>query len=63
MAEHNVQRLVVDPVLVSTSGHSLAESSVAAALLRHLTPLATLITPNIPEASALLGKGAAAPRV
>ncbi|KAF5829310.1 Phosphomethylpyrimidine kinase-domain-containing protein [Dunaliella salina] len=53
--EHKVEQLVVDPVLVSTSGHALAEDSVAKALLRHLTPLATLITPNIPEASALLG--------
>lgn len=46
----------MDPVLVSTSGHALAEDSVAKALLRHLTPLAALITPNIPEASALLGE-------
>ncbi|KXZ50218.1 hypothetical protein GPECTOR_17g855 [Gonium pectorale] len=49
--------LVVDPVLVSTSGHSLAEGGVAAALLRSLLPLATLATPNIPEAEALLGCG------
>ncbi|EFJ50063.1 hypothetical protein VOLCADRAFT_89047 [Volvox carteri f. nagariensis] len=49
--------LVVDPVLVSTSGHSLAEGGVAAALLRDLLPLATLATPNIPEAEALLGAG------
>lgn len=51
-----MRQLVVDPVLVSTSGHALAEDSVAKALLRHLTPLAALITPNIPEASALLGE-------
>ncbi|GLC44016.1 hypothetical protein PLESTB_000220200 [Pleodorina starrii] len=49
--------LVVDPVLVSTSGHSLAEGGVAAALLRELLPLATLATPNLPEAEALLGCG------
>ncbi|KAG2498573.1 hypothetical protein HYH03_003324 [Edaphochlamys debaryana] len=49
--------LVVDPVLVSTSGHSLAEGSVAGALLRRLLPMAALATPNIPEAEALLGWG------
>ncbi|GAX85128.1 hypothetical protein CEUSTIGMA_g12548.t1 [Chlamydomonas eustigma] len=48
-------QLVVDPVMVSTSGHALADGSVAQALLRDLMPLATLVTPNLPEASALLG--------
>ncbi|GFH19836.1 uncharacterized protein HaLaN_16857, partial [Haematococcus lacustris] len=53
--QHAVRQLVVDPVMISTSGHSLADSEVAASLLSHLIPLATLVTPNIPEASALLG--------
>jgi hydroxymethylpyrimidine/phosphomethylpyrimidine kinase len=52
----SVRGLVVDPVMIATSGHALAESSVAGALQKHLLPLATLVTPNIPEASALLGK-------
>ena len=47
--------LVVDPVLVATSGDSLAGFEVAQALKTHLFPLATIITPNLPEASALLG--------
>ena len=47
--------LVVDPVLVATSGDSLADSEVAEAMKAHLFPLATVITPNLPEASALLG--------
>ena len=51
---HGVMQLVVDPVLVATSGDSLASSEVAAALKQHLFPLATVITPNLPEASALL---------
>jgi hydroxymethylpyrimidine/phosphomethylpyrimidine kinase len=42
--------------MVSTSGHSLARREVAAALTRHLLPLATLVTPNIPEAEMLLGE-------
>lgn len=50
-----VGKLVVDPVMVSTSGHALADGSVGAALLHTLFPLAALVTPNIPEASALLG--------
>ena len=52
---HKVSTLVVDPVLVATSGDSLAGSEVAEALKTHLFPLATIITPNLPEASALLG--------
>lgn len=52
---HKVSTLVVDPVLVATSGDSLAGSEVAHALKTHLFPLATVITPNLPEASALLG--------
>ncbi|GIL58091.1 hypothetical protein Vafri_12939 [Volvox africanus] len=54
---HGFLPLVVDPVLISTSGHSLAEGGVAAALLRELLPLATVATPNIPEAEALLACG------
>ena len=52
---HKVSALVVDPVLVATSGDSLAGCEVAQALKTHLFPLATIITPNLPEASALLG--------
>lgn len=52
---HKVSTLVVDPVLVATSGDSLAGSEVAEALKSHLFPLATIVTPNLPEASALLG--------
>ena len=45
--------LVVDPVLVSTSGHSLLPSSAVDVLRSHLFPWATVITPNIPEAEVL----------
>ncbi|KAL4420336.1 hypothetical protein ABPG77_006143, partial [Micractinium sp. CCAP 211/92] len=47
-------KLVVDPVLVSTSGDALATTGVAEAIKAHLLPLATIVTPNIPEASKLL---------
>ena len=47
--------LVVDPVLVSTSGHALADASTVPALRDALLPLAHLVTPNLAEAEALLG--------
>jgi hydroxymethylpyrimidine/phosphomethylpyrimidine kinase len=47
--------LVVDPVLVSTSGTSLADEAVLAALRSSLFPHAALITPNLPEAEKLCG--------
>ena len=55
MRAHSVRAVVVDPVLVATSGDSLAGAEVAAAIVRHLFPLATVVTPNIPEASVMLG--------
>lgn len=53
--EYRVRNLVIDPVMISTSGHALAGGGVAAALARELLPLAALVTPNAPEASVLLG--------
>ena len=47
--------LVVDPVLVATSGDALATGGVMEAMRQHLLPAATIVTPNVPEASALLG--------
>jgi len=46
---------VVDPVMVSTSGSRLLEEEALEALREQLLPLATLITPNIPEAEVLSG--------
>jgi len=48
--------LVVDPVLVSTSGTSLLSAEGQRALQRELLPLAALVTPNLPEAEALTGR-------
>lgn len=50
LREQNVQNLVVDPVSVATSGSLLLEPSAIEVYKTHLFPLATLITPNIPEA-------------
>ena len=48
--------IVVDPVLVSSSGGVLLDEAGRTALTRLLMPLATLVTPNVPEAAALLGE-------
>jgi hydroxymethylpyrimidine/phosphomethylpyrimidine kinase len=48
--------LIVDPVLVATSGAALARGSLVAAIRRHLIPHATLLTPNLPEAEQILGR-------
>lgn len=45
--------LIVDPVLVATSGSALTVEDTVEALRAHLLPLATLVTPNLEEASAL----------
>ena len=55
LAHYRAAHVVVDPVMVATSGASLMESGALAALTGQLLPLAELITPNIPEAQALAG--------
>jgi hydroxymethylpyrimidine/phosphomethylpyrimidine kinase len=52
---YGVQRVVIDPVLVSSSGTLLLERAGIEALKRHLLPLAELITPNLAEAAELSG--------
>jgi hydroxymethylpyrimidine/phosphomethylpyrimidine kinase len=47
-------QLVVDPVMVSTSGHRLLQTSAVDTMKTQLLPLATLVTPNLPEAKILL---------
>lgn len=49
--------LVVDPVMLATSGAALIEPDAVDALKRRLIAHATLVTPNIPEAEALVGRG------
>jgi len=48
--------LVVDPVMVATSGRRLLQAGAARALRRDLLPLATLVTPNLFEAESLTGR-------
>ena len=58
---HRVQRIVLDPVLRATSGASLGGDDTAQAMIAELFPMATLITPNMEEASLLLGRDITAP--
>jgi hydroxymethylpyrimidine/phosphomethylpyrimidine kinase len=48
--------VVVDPVMVASSGARLLEEDAVEALVRRLFPLATVVTPNLPEAQALAGR-------
>ena len=52
---HRPPFLVLDPVMVATSGAKLLEDAALDALRSHLIPLASVITPNLPEAELLLG--------
>jgi hydroxymethylpyrimidine/phosphomethylpyrimidine kinase len=54
--------LVVDPVLRASTGGVLTPEQAARSIRRHLLPLATLVTPNLPEAEALLGRSIRSPR-
>ncbi len=49
-------RVVLDPVMVASSGASLLEPGAVTALVDRLVPLATLVTPNVPEAEQMLGR-------
>ncbi|MBV9329409.1 MAG: bifunctional hydroxymethylpyrimidine kinase/phosphomethylpyrimidine kinase [Chloroflexi bacterium] len=51
-----LDRLVVDPVMVAKSGDRLLREDAVDALIRDLLPLATVLTPNLPEAEVLVGR-------
>ncbi|XP_078432663.1 thiamine biosynthesis protein [Wolffia australiana] len=55
LREFRVKALVVDPVMVSTSGDALATPDTLNALREELLPMADIVTPNLKEASALVG--------
>ena len=53
---HREENIVVDPLMIATSGARLIDSEAVSALKAELMPLATLVTPNIPEAEVLSGR-------
>lgn len=55
LKHYNAKNIVVDPVMISTSGYRLLKKDAIETLKAELLPLALLITPNIPEAEVLSG--------
>jgi hydroxymethylpyrimidine/phosphomethylpyrimidine kinase len=53
---HQLRQVVLDPVMVATSGAALIDPSAIAALVRLMFPLALLVTPNLDEAAMLVGR-------
>ena len=56
LEEYHAKNVVVDPVMVSTSGSRLLAEDAAKRLILRFLPLAVVITPNIPEAEVLSGR-------
>ena len=55
LTDYNAKNIVVDPVMVATSGARLIDDGAVSALTEKLFPISTVITPNIPEAQVLCG--------
>ncbi|MDE5413968.1 bifunctional hydroxymethylpyrimidine kinase/phosphomethylpyrimidine kinase [Alkalihalobacterium chitinilyticum] len=55
LEHYHVNNLVVDPVMIAKGGASLLQDAAVEALVTKLLPLATVITPNLPEAAKILG--------
>ena len=56
LRRHGMKKIVLDPVLRATSGASLGGDDTAQAMMKELFPIASIITPNLDEASLLLGR-------
>ena len=59
LRQYQPKHVVVDPVMVATSGARLIADDAVEVLQQELFPLATVLTPNIPEAEVLLGENIA----
>jgi hydroxymethylpyrimidine/phosphomethylpyrimidine kinase len=60
LRHYGAEIIVLDPVMVAKSGDALLQPEAVSALIEHMLPLATVITPNLPEAGVLLGRAAPA---
>ena len=54
LKKYDVKKIILDPVMVSTSGEKLIKDDITDTLLKELIPMATLITPKLEEATVLL---------
>lgn len=61
LKEYNAENIVVDPVMVSTSGSRLLNENAVDTLKNELFPIADILTPNIPEAEVLTGRKITSP--
>ena len=55
LVKYQAQNIVIDPVMVATSGGVLLKTDAVDTLIQELLPLGTVVTPNIPEAEVLAG--------
>jgi hydroxymethylpyrimidine/phosphomethylpyrimidine kinase len=56
ITRHGLANYVLDPVMVASSGDRLLDADAERSVLEHLVPLATVVTPNLDEASLLTGE-------
>ena len=56
LSYYNAKNIVVDPVMIATSGARLIQAEAVSLLTEKLLPLSTLVTPNIPEAEIFIGR-------
>lgn len=56
LIKYKPKNIVLDPVMISKSGYSLLQPEAKTALIEKLLPLADVLTPNLPEAEAILGE-------
>ena len=61
LRQYGARHIVVDPVMVATSGAKLLRDEARTVLMEELLPLAEVVTPNIPEAELLSGRPIATP--